>query len=422
MRNLFAIRLLSFAAGLSLLSLMVGTAAAQPAHSPWPTVHHDRQNTGRSDDFNGPQGPTPKVAWQYKNSAGRTGVTVGPNGNVYAGDGRQPVTKIHKDTGAAIWHSGPGTFYGQADKSTPSLGDNGQVYMGERGNNLLVVDMATGNVLLKKKIRHDGDIRTSPLILDDGSIFHCSGALGAGWCYSMKPEAPSQPEDPYNWFNPLHGSILNVVPALSLDGETIYVALDRRRVVAITADEGTELWRVTPSRRGRGGSVADHSAVVGADGTIYFNGRDGVFALDPIDGSQIWQWEIAARDQVQSRPALSSDGTLYVGVSSKTPYMAAISSAGETVWTYPMDRKGGFVNNSAVIGADGTVYVTFRKQLMAFEADGTDHDEDPTTPDRGVLKWSMVFKRNFKNPMAIGGEGILYVVNGKSVYKVVDDD
>jgi outer membrane protein assembly factor BamB len=420
MRKPLAIRLLSFATALPLLSLMAGGAAAQPADSAWPSVHHDRQNTGRSDEFNGPQGPNPQIVWEYKNSAGRTGVSVGPDGHVYVGDGRQPITKIHKDTGAAIWNSGPGTFYGQADKSTPSLGANGRVYMGERGNNLLTVDMANGDVLLKKKIRHDGDIRTSPLILDDGSIFHCSGALGAGWCYSMKENAPSQPEDAYNWFNPLKGSILNVVPALSHDGQTIYVSLDRRRVVAVNADDGQELWRVTHTRRGRGGSVADHSTVVAADGTIYFNGRDGVFAIDPSDGSLIWQWEIAPREQVQSRPALATNGTLYVGVSSKTAYMAAISSTGETVWTYPMSRQGGFVNNSAVIGADGTVYVTYRKELMAFEADGIDHDSNPATPDQGVLKWSMTFKRNFKNPLAIGGAGVLYAVNGKAVYKVTD--
>lgn len=420
MRKPVAFHLLSFALALPLFSLITGSAAAQPADSAWPSVHHDRQNTGRSDEFNGPQGPNPEITWQYRNAAGRTGVTVGPDGHVYVGDGRQPITKLHKDTGLVIWNSGAGTYYGQADKSTPSLGADGRVYMGERGNNLLTVDMANGDLLLKKKIRHDGDIRTSPLILDDGSIFHCSGALGHGWCYSMRADAPSRPNDPYHWFNPLKGSILNVAPALSHDGEMIYVSLDRRRVVALTAEFGIEQWRVTHTRRGSGGSVADHSPVVGADGTVYFNGRDGISAINPADGSLIWQWSMPGREPIQSRPALGSNGTLYVGVSARAPYVAAISSSGETVWTYPMARRGSFVNNSAVIGADGTVYVTYRKELMAFEADGIDHDSNPATPDRGVLKWSKLFPRVFKNPLAIGGEGILYVVNGKSVYKVTD--
>lgn len=420
MRMPAAFQFRSIAAALPLLFLMSATAQAQPANSAWPSVNHDRQNTGRSDDFNGPQGPNPQIAWAYRNSAGRTGVTVGPDGHVYVGDGRQPITKIDKDTGQPIWHSGEGTFYGQADKSTPSLGANGRVYMGERGNNMLTVDMSNGDVLLKKKIKHDGDIRTSPLILDDGSIIYCSGALGNGWCYSMRENAPSQPEDPYIWFNPLKGSILNVVPALSHDGETVYISLDRQKVVAVYAATGIERWRVKPTRRGRGASVADHSPVVGADGTVYFNGRDGLLALDPSDGATIWLYGVGRREQILSRPALATDGTLFVGVSGREAYMAAISSSGDLVWRYPMERKGNFVNNSAVIGADGTVYVTFRKQLLAFEPTGIDHDGDPSTPDQGVLKWSMVFDRTFKNPLAIGGEGILYAVSGKTVFKITD--
>lgn len=420
MRKPLGSRLRSAALVVSAIGLTATLAAAQPADGPWPSVHHDRQNTARSDDHNGPQGPNPQIAWEYKHSVGRTGVTVDENGDVYVGNGRQPISKLDGDTGVVIWHSGPTVFYGQADKSTPSLGANGRVYMGERGNNMLTVDVDNGDVLLKKKIQHDGDIRTSPLILDGGDQIYASGALGNGWTYRAKEDAPSNPDNPYVWWNPLRGSILNVVPALSHDGETIYFAIDRRTMVALNADDGAELWRKTPTRRGPGGSVADHSALVGADGTIYFNGRDGLFAMDPDDGETIWQYEIGRRDAIQSHPALAADGRLYVGISGGSPYVAAITADGELDWSYPMDRRGKFVNNSGVIGADGTFYVTYRKTLMAFEPDGVDHDSNPGTPDRGVLKWSMVFKRNFKNPLAIGGDGILYAVNGKSVYKITD--
>lgn len=427
------------------LSLLIGvsffygsSAVAQAsglASGAWPAVHHDIQNTSRSDDLNGPTGPQPQVVWHYRNAFGRTGVTVGKDLSgvvgVYAGDGRQPITRLDPASGAVVWNSSPGYFEGQADKSTPTLGANGRVYMGERGNNMIVADMANGDVVLKKKIRHDGDIRTSPLILSNGNIIYCSGALGNGWCKSLKPDAENTPEDPYNWSTALRGSILNVAPALSIDETVAYISLDRQKVVAINAATKAELWRVTPSRRGRGGSVADHSPVVGPDDIIYFGSRDGIFALDPTTGQTMWEWSTQGRESIASNPALGADGRLYVGVSGRPSFIVAISPPAtcieanwpcqaETSWRYDMADKGTFTNNGGAIDAAGRFYVTYRKKLMAFDANGIDHDASTSTPDQGQLIWQMPFPRNFKNPVTIGAEGVLYVVNGKAVFKVTD--
>jgi outer membrane protein assembly factor BamB len=427
------------------LSLLIGVsffygsaAVAQAsglASGAWPAVHHNAQNTSRSDDLNGPTGPSPQIVWQYRNSFGRTGVTVGEDlagvVGVYSGDGRQPITRLDPASGAVVWNSSPGIFEGQADKSTPTLGANGRVYMGERGNNMIVADMANGDVVLKKKIRHDGDIRTSPLILSDGCIIYCSGALGNGWCKSLKPDAENTPEDPYYWSTALKGSILNVAPALSIDETVAYISLDRQKVVAINAATKAELWRVTPSRRGRGGSVADHSPVVGPDDTIYFGSRDGIFALDPTTGQTMWQWSTQGRESIASNPALGLDGRLYVGVSGRPSFVVAIAPPAtcleanwpceaETSWRYDMADKGTFTNNGGAIDAAGRFYVTYRKKLMAFDANGIDHDASTSTPDQGQLIWQMPFPRNFKNPVTIGGEGVLYVVNGKAIFKVTD--
>ena len=401
----------------------------------WPAVHHDVQNTSRTDDLNGPLGPNPRIVWQYRNAFGRTGVTVGEDLSgvvgVYAGDGRQPITRLDPATGAVVWNSSPGYFEGQADKSTPSLGANGRVYMGERGNNMIVADMDNGDVVLKKKIKHDGDIRTSPLILPDGKVLYCSGALGNGWCVSLKADAENTPEDPYHWFSPLKGSILNVAPALSPDNTMAYFSLDRQKVVAVDSDTKEEKWRVTPSRRGRGGSVADHSPVVGPDGTVYFASRDGVFALDPATGATMWEWSTQGRESIASNPALGADGRLYVGVSGRPSFVVAITppascveagwpcQAGES-WRYDMIDRGTFTNNGGAIDQAGRFYVSYRKKLMAFEADGVDHDANPATTDQGQQIWEMEFPRTFKNPITIGGEGILYVVNGKTIFKVTD--
>ncbi|HAC81083.1 MAG TPA: hypothetical protein DCG06_12360 [Deltaproteobacteria bacterium] len=423
--------------GFSLVSgsATIAEASGGLATGAWPTVHHDIQNTSRSDDLNGPLGPNPQVVWQNRDAHGRTGVTIGEdqdgNVGVYSGDGRQPITRLDPTSGAVVWNSSPGYFEGQADKSTPTLGANGRAYMGERGNNMIVADMLTGEVVLKKKIKHDGDVRTSPLILSDGCIIYCSGALGNGWCKSLKPDAEDTPEDPYYWSTALRGSILNVAPAASIDETVTYISLDRQKVVAINSETKAELWRVTPSRRGRGGSVADHSPVVGPDDTVYFGSRDGIFALDPATGKTMWKWSTQGRESIGSNPALGADGRLYVGVSGKPSFVVAISPPttcleadwpceGETSWRYNMQDRGTFTNNGGAIDAEGRFYVSFRKRLMAFDADGTDHDTNATTPDQGQLIWNMEFPRNFKNPVSIGAENVLYVVNGKTVFKVAD--
>ena len=208
------------------------TAGSRPSRT------SDRQNTARSDDHSGPQGPNPVIAWENKYSFGRTGVTVDEDGHVYAGNGRQPITKLDGDTGEVIWNSHEGIFLGQCDKSTPTLTADGFVHMGERGNNLLYVEMESGALVHKHKFRVDGDVRTSPLVLDNGDIIAASGALGNGLTARLKADAPDTPDDAYVWTNSLRKTILNVVPALSNDGNHVYWGIDRRIVVKQDVETG----------------------------------------------------------------------------------------------------------------------------------------------------------------------------------------
>ena len=62
-------------------------------------------------------------------------------------------------------------------------------------------------------------------------------------------------------------------------------------------------------------------------------------------------WEFETGDKVYSSPAITSDGTVYVGSADKKLY-AINSKSGAKLWEF---ETGGDVGSSPAIGSDGTV-------------------------------------------------------------------
>ena len=391
---------------LLLVGLACAPASAQLANTAWPKFQHDSQNTGRSS-LNGPAGPTPSLAWEYSNSVGRTAVTIGSGGVAYVGDGKKPITALSRD-GDVVWFMSNGHSAGQAAGSTPALGNNDTVYMGERGNNLWAADADDGGIQWKFFVTTDGDVRVSPTIGPDGTIYMGSSSLGAGRLYALNPDGTEK------WLTTLGENIDNLSPALSHDAQTLYVGYSGVGVAAFDAETGTELWRSKVSKRGPGGAVANRSVVIGADGTLYFAARDGVFAIDPDPaGTGQILWQFSAKPLIfQSCPALGADGTLYIGGTGLLPTFFAINPDGTERWSYIVGDRGRFMNDNAVVGGNGTVYVTFDHGLYSFTAGGAN--------GVGVVNWRMDFLRAFKNGPSIGDAGDLYVVNGFKLFRIVD--
>jgi outer membrane protein assembly factor BamB len=386
---------------LVLVGLAGAPVLAQLADAPWPKFQHDAQNTGRSHLYDGPAGPNPQVAWEYRGKVGRTAVTIGNGGIIYVGDGKKPLTALSSADGSVLWSMTDGKV-GQAARSTPAISDDGHVYIGERGNNLWSADALDGSIDWKFFVPSDGDIRVSPAIRSDGVIFMASGSLGAGFLYGINPNGTQK------WLNPLGDFLSNLSPALSHDEQTLYVSSGATFVVALNAGTGVELWRKNVTKHGPGGGIANRSVVVGADGTLYFAGYEGVFAIDPdpMGTGQILHQFSPAGLFFQSAPALGADGTLYIGASGPVPTFYALNPDLSVKWSYIMLERGRFINTNAVVGLNGTVYVTFGHGLYSF------------TPG-GVVNWRMGFSRKFTNGASID-DGALYVVNALTLHKVTD--
>jgi len=94
----------------------------------------------------------------------------------------------------------------------------------------------------------------------------------------------------------------------------------------------------------------DSSPAIGSDGTIYI-GADNfhVYALNPANGAT--KWVEPTRDEVKSSPAIALDGTIFIGSNDGSLY--AFNPDGTLKKRYII---GGTVNSSPSIGTDGTVY------------------------------------------------------------------
>jgi len=75
------------------------------------------------------------------------------------------------------------------------------------------------------------------------------------------------------------------------------------------------------------GGEVDSSPAIGSDGTVYVGSRDWkVYALNGATGAK--KWEFLTEDWVSSSPAIGSDGTVYVGSYDNKVYAIGSSSEG----------------------------------------------------------------------------------------------
>jgi outer membrane protein assembly factor BamB len=366
---------------------------------------HDPQHTGRSQ-LNGPQGPNPSVLWAVRHHGQRRSApSVGVDGTIYLGASRTPVTAIDPANGTEIWEANQKG--GQTDRSQPAVDVNGNVYLGARDNDLWSVD-PTGDVNWRYSVTTDGDVTTPPTIAADGTIFMASDSLGAGRLYALNPDGSVK------WLTVLGKGVKNVSPALSLDQTELYVTAAGHQAIALDAQTGAELWRLTLQVGTAGSRHNNYTPVVGADGTLYFGLRSGLYAVDPSGPSVLWEFS-APKELIMSPPALAADGTIYL-VSSGRPsaVVRAINPDGTVKWEETILGRGRARNTPPVVGADGKVYVGAGNFLTCFTPEGNGLGD-------AEIVWQMLFPKQFQASPVIGGAGVLYFgLSDHRLYAVTD--
>jgi outer membrane protein assembly factor BamB len=174
------------------------------------------------------------------------------------------------------------------------------------------------------------------------------------------------------------GGDVDASPAIGLDGTVIFGSEDG--YVYDVSQQGAVQWKFNSND-------GVHTAVVGPNGWLYYNGKPAVCA---VDGTGKLQW-VTHTQGYATIPALGQDGTVYAGTDAGRFYAI---QAGTVLWNV---AAGVFdAANQPVIGADGTIYIgATTGTFYAFAPDGS-------------TKWHVTTGGAIHGPAAIGVDGTVY--------------
>ena len=213
------------------------------------------------------------------------------DGMIYASTEDGPLIALEAQSGEMAWSHQP-----EGEVGWPGVGD-GVVYLGTE-RHLLILDARTGRVLSRLETDHF----FWHLVLVDGVLYGATvtqNPVGLG--HALHALDPATGEGIWSYET---DDGVTVAPVVE-DGVAYVASLDGR-LYALHAGTGELRW----SHR-----VEDEDAVWGrptlADGMVYF-GSAGccVYALDAATGQLLWRYETGG---LVSTPAVSADGTVYVG-------------------------------------------------------------------------------------------------------------
>lgn len=362
-------------------------------NSPWPMYCHDTRHTGRSE-YSTANNPF-EEKWWFK--------TTHENDYYFpdfcfvdiAGDGTIYLT----DAAGWIYATYPnGTLKWEADctkggpiECHPAIGSDGTIYIGTHYGDFSAIN-PNGTLKWKHEFNSGIMIFSSPAIGEDGTIYF--GTNGEGYVYAFYPNGTIK------WrYKLVCGSIWSS-PTIATDG-MIYIGDDAGYLYAIYPN-GTLDWKVELQKK----ACIPNSPSIGDDGTIYI-ATEGIevpsylYAIDPRDGSEKWNYEIGTDFYVN--PSLGEDGTIYVICSEK---LYAINPDGTKKWTRELGSSYIIEYSEPAISADGTIYVAAgansegdKNYLYAFNPDGS-------------IRWCKEFDIPYlavESSPVIGADGTVYL-------------
>jgi outer membrane protein assembly factor BamB len=178
----------------------------------------------------------------------------------------------------------------------------------------------------------------------------------------------------------------------------------------VGAQTATKKWVVTT------GGAVDSSPAVSREGTIFVGSEDGnLYAINP-DGTI--KWKFKTDNYIESSPAIGSDGTIYFGSTDYNVY--AVKPDGTLKWKLDV---GAVVVSSAAIGADGTVYVgTGSSENGGFAYMGINDNKVRAINPDGTNKWQLTTSYYVESSPAIGADGTVYIGGDDGTLYAINPD
>lgn len=286
---------------------------------------------------------------------------IGPQGEIVVGtrvellndQGDGTVFSFNPD-GSQRWAFTAGNDYYE---SSPTIADDGTVYIGCWDNNLYALDGVNGQPIGQNwPFQTEGLIVASPAVGPDGTIY-----VGSydGYLYAVNPDGSQkwryEPTLGFN-FPVLDISPINGSPVLNHSGDTVYFGNDNGSLYAINTATGSREWVYLIEDIPLDNGVTSASAIAD-DGTIYICSENGfLYAVSP-EGNL--DWKFASTESMRSSPVVASDTTIYC--TSRDGYLYAIDAEGQQIWE---TFVGDVFYCTPAIDANGNIYVAAYKELI----------------------------------------------------------
>lgn len=352
----------------------------------WPMYQGDGQHTGRSES----EGPaSPNLKWIFRAGILANSPAIGADGSVYFGSLNGKLYALTPD-GQEMWRAAFGQISG-----VPALSEEGVIYVGIAApvEEMFYAFNREGSIAWTYHIAYhivDG----SPVVGPDGTVYLAASnpQMAGGAVVALNPDGSER------WRYDV-GSRIPFSPALSPDG-TIYVGAQNGSLYALNSG-GHLKWRANL------GAVTS-TAAVGSDGTVYVGAGSSYRAVNPADGSQLWDYP-PVDGEADSTPAVGPGGRVYLTSNSNEFY--ALNTDGTLAWTFAIeqeeDRNVHFSSPVVVDGGRVSYVGTREGELFAVNRDGT-------------LRWRFALPEGgmiLVGP-AIGADGTLCVGAASNLYAV----
>jgi outer membrane protein assembly factor BamB len=402
--------------------------------SPWPMKCHDTRHTGCSPYSTADNHGTEK--WRFRTDYWvEGGAVICDDGTIYFGGFNYYLHALYPN-GTLKWKYKTGEWIW----STPAIAEDGTIYVTSYDANLYAINP---DGTLKWKKSGGASITSSPAIGDDGTIYFGSMTGGSGHrIWAINPDGTEK-------WHYTTGNFIASDPAIGDDG-TVYIGSADGYLYAMYPN-GTLRWRFkTGDRIKSHPSIAedgtiyissfDHylyalypngtmkwkygncyggcsSASIDIDGTIYVGGNK-LYAIYP-DGTLKWSFNFGDDRRVDhSSPAISADGTIYVGVcigEVSGGEIIAVNPDGTEKWRKKIATL--WVDSSPCIGEDGTVYIGSSSEdvsdsygyLHAFVTGYNNPPDKPTITGPSSGKIGAVYNYTFVATDPDGSDIYLYI-------------
>ena len=302
-------------------------------------------------------------------------------GVVYISAPDQNVHALNGQTGELLW-----SYPTELGLSTaPVLGPDGTVYVGLSDTNIVALNGKTGELLWEVPTTSKAFI----LGLSDANTLFAHG--GAGFAMALGSVDGSA-----LWETTLPTLIPSSGLAISSEGTLFFSTSGSFPETAV------RLWSVDGATGDvlfdypAGGTLKSSQPILGADGTAYFAGRDGMLYAVSSSGSLRWKASLGGG---QENPiVLGEDGSLYVA---SGKLLAINATTGRARWTFIGNKQ---IVLSPATAADGTVYAgtwVTSPQGILYAVNAQDGQEN----------WRFSLPTPLTSPPTIGPNGVVYVAS-----------